>query len=86
LVNALEARFKGEPPQARVIVNKFSRGWWGDGLRKRDAMALLGDSLAAFVPEEQELVTQAINQGDLAGVVSQSNRLSRELTQLIFKT
>ena len=86
LVNALEARFKGEAPQARVIVNKFSRGWWGDGLRKRDAMALLGDALAAFVPEEQEVVTQAINQGDLAGVVSQSNRLSRELTQLIFKT
>jgi pilus assembly protein CpaE len=86
LVNALEARSKGEPPQARVIVNKFRRRWVGGGLRKSDAMALLGDSLAAFIPEEQELVTEAINQGDLANFVNHSNRVSRELTPLIFKT
>ena len=55
-VNALEARFKGEAPQARVIVNKFWQRWWGGGLRKGDATALLGDSLAGFVPEEDELV------------------------------
>ena len=58
----------------------------GGGLRKSDATALLGEALAAFVPEEQELVSEAINQGDLASAVSRSNRVSRELTQLMFKT
>ncbi len=86
LVNALEARFKGEPPHARVIVNKFRHRLLGGGLRKSDATALLGETLAAFVPEEQELVSEAINQGDLASAVSRSNRVSRELTQLMFKT
>jgi pilus assembly protein CpaE len=86
LVNALEARFKGEPPRARVIVNKFRHRLLGGGLRKSDATALLGETLAAFVPEEQELVSEAINQGDLASAVSRSNRVSRELTQLMFKT
>jgi len=85
LVDALEARFKGEPPHARVLVNKFRQRLLGGGLRKSDAVALLGEALAAFVPEEQELVSEAINQGDLASAVSRSNRVSRELTQLMFK-
>jgi len=85
LLNALEARFKGEPPHASVLVNKFRQRLLGGGLRKSDAVALLGGALAAFVPEEQELVSEAINQGDLASAVGRSNRVSRELTQLMFK-
>jgi pilus assembly protein CpaE len=85
LVSALETRFKGEPPRARIIVNKYRQRLLG-GLRKSDATALLGEALAGFLPEEQELVSEAINQGDLASAVSRSNRVSRELTQLMFKT
>ena len=85
LVNALETRFKGEPPRARIIVNKYRQRLLG-GLRKSDATALLGEALAGFLPEEQELVSEAINQGDLASALSRSNRMSRELTQLMFKT
>ena len=85
LVEALETRFKGEGPQARVVVNKFRRRLFGGGLRKGDATALLGDALVGFVPEEDELVREAINQGDLAGAVTRSNRMSRELMQWIFK-
>lgn len=86
LVKALETRFKGEPPRARVIVNKFRQRLLGGGLRKSDATALLGEALAGFVPDEQELVSEAINQGDLASAANRSNRVSRELTQLMFKT
>jgi pilus assembly protein CpaE len=84
LVKALEARFKDEP-RARIVVNKFQQRLFGGGLRKGDAMALLGDALAGFVLEEEELVREAINQGDLASAVSRSSRMSRELTRLIFK-
>jgi hypothetical protein len=54
-------------------------------LRKSDATTLLGGALAAFIPEEQDLVSEAINRGDLVAAVSRSNRVSRELTQLMFK-
>jgi pilus assembly protein CpaE len=86
LVKALEDRFKDESPQVRVVVNKFRQRLFGGGLRKSDATALLGGALAAFVPEEHDLVSEAINQGDLASAVSRSNRVSRELTRLMFKT
>lgn len=86
LVNALEARFRDEPPQVRVVVNKYRQRLFGGGLRKRDATVLLGEALAALVPEEQQLISEAINQGDLANVASGSSRVSRELTRLMFKT
>jgi pilus assembly protein CpaE len=85
LVNALDERLKGGPPDVRIIVNKFREKLFGGGLRKSDAAALLGEPLAAFIPEERELVSEAINRGDLVGIVSRSNRASRELTRLICK-
>jgi pilus assembly protein CpaE len=85
LVRALEARFKNESPQVGVIVNKFEHKLFGGGLRKGDATALLGEALVAFVPDERELINEAINQGDLASAVKKSSRVSRELTRLMFK-
>ena len=85
LVKALEARFKDESPQVGVIVNKYQHKLFGGGLRKSDATALLGEALVAFVPDEQELISEAINQGDLASAVKRSSRVSRELTRLMFK-
>ena len=85
LVKALEARFKDESPQVGVIVNKYQHKLFGGGLRKSDATALLGEALVAFVPDEHELISEAINQGDLASAVKRSSRVSRELTRLMFK-
>jgi pilus assembly protein CpaE len=85
LVKALEGRFRDESPQVGVIVNKFQHKMFGGGLRKSDATALLGEALVAFVPDEQELISEAINQGDLVSAVKRSSRVSRELTRLMFK-
>ena len=54
-------------------------------VRLGDATALLGEALVAFVPDEQELISEAINQGDLVSAVKRSSRVSRELTRLLFK-
>jgi pilus assembly protein CpaE len=85
LVNALEERFKGGPPEVRIVVNKFRQRLFGAGLRKSDAAALLGEPLAAFIPEERDLISEAINRGELIDVTSSSNRVSRELARLVFK-
>lgn len=85
LVTALEARFKGGPPEVRIVVNKFRQKLFGAGLRKSDATALLGEPLAAFIPEERNLISEAINRGDLIDVTSRSNRVGRELARLVFK-
>src|SRR5262249_10610098 len=86
LVNALEERFKGgPPPEVRIVVNKFRQKLFGAGLCKSDATTLLGEPLAAFIPEERTLISEAINRGDLIDVTSSSNRVSRELARLVFK-
>jgi pilus assembly protein CpaE len=85
LVTALEDRFKGGPPEVRIVVNKFRQKLFGAGLRKSDAKSILGEPLAAFIPEERNLISEAINRGDLIDVTSCSNRVSRELARLVFK-
>jgi pilus assembly protein CpaE len=85
LSDAIEARFGGERNCA-VIVNKFRQRWFGGGLRKNDASDLLGNRLAGFVSEDFELVSEAINRGELISAIDRSNRVSRDLSRILFKT
>ena len=69
-----------------MIVNKFRQRWFGGGLRKNDASDLLGNRLAGFVSEDFELVSEAINRGELISAIDRSNRVSRDLARILFKT
>ncbi len=81
LAEAIEGRF-GSERDVKIIVNKFQRQLFG-GLRKSDATGLLGDRLAGFLPEECDLVSEAINRGELVSTISRSNRLNRELARIV---
>ena len=72
-------------PSAKIIVNKFRQQLFG-GLRKSDATGLLGESLAGFVPEDYEMVSEAINRGEFDGAISRSNRVGRELAKIVLAT
>jgi pilus assembly protein CpaE len=85
LSEAIVARFGGER-NAAVIVNKFRQRLFGGGLRKTDATELLGNRLAGFVSEDGELVTEAINRGELISSIDHSNRVSRDLARIVLKT
>jgi pilus assembly protein CpaE len=85
LSDAIAARFGGEPATA-VIVNKFRQRWFGGGLRKNDASELLGNRLAGFVSEDSELVSEAINRGEIVSTIDRSNRVSRDLERILLKT
>jgi pilus assembly protein CpaE len=85
LSDAIVSRSGGERNPA-VIVNKFRQRWFGGGLRKNDATDLLGNRLAGFVTEDTELVDEAINRGELISAIDRSNRISRDLARILFKT
>ena len=76
----------GETTDARVIVNKAHEQLLGGGLKKRDAIELLGEHLAGFVSEDKALVREAINRGQPLSAGKSSNRISRELASLIAPT
>ena len=82
---AIVARFGGER-NAVVIVNKYRQRLFGGGLRKNDATDLLGARLAGFVPEDCELVNEAVNRGEFISAIDRSNRVSRDLARIVLKT
>jgi pilus assembly protein CpaE len=84
LSDAIVAHFGSEPNTA-VIVNKFRQRWFG-GLRKHDASELLGTRLAGFVAEDAELVSEAINRGEIISTIDRSNSVSRDLGRILFRT
>jgi pilus assembly protein CpaE len=81
LAQAIAGRL-GNELNVKVIVNKFRQQLFG-GLRKSDATGLLGDRLAGFVAEEYELVSEAINRGEIVSAISSSNRMNRELARIV---
>src|SRR5262245_30121731 len=85
LSEAIVARFGGER-DAVVIVNKFRQRWLVGGLRKHDATELLGPRLAGFVAEDGELVSEAVNRGELINTIDRSNRVTRDLAKIVLKT
>ena len=84
LSDAIVSRFGSEPNTA-VIVNKFRQRWFG-GLHKHDASELLGSRLAGFVSEDGELVSEAINRGEIISTIDRSNSVSRDLARILLKT
>jgi pilus assembly protein CpaE len=79
---SMQSRLNGDA-SVKVIVNKFHQQLFGGGLRKSDAAELLGDGLAGFIPNEDELVREAINRGEPVSAASRSNRITRELGRII---
>jgi pilus assembly protein CpaE len=82
LAEAIVGRLSGDL-NVKIIVNRFQQQLFG-GLRKGDATRLLGERLAGFVPEDYELVSEAINRGEFVSAISRSNRVSRELSRILF--
>ena len=69
--------------EVSVIVNKFKNRILGGGLAKKDAMRLLHDGLAGFVPEENALVREAIDRGEPLSHIQKSNSIEKELGRII---
>ena len=83
LVGALKGRLDKATP-IKVIVNKYRRQLFGrSGLARRDVVELLQGDLGGFVPEDYDLVREAINRGRPLSATSKANRVSRELNRIV---
>jgi pilus assembly protein CpaE len=86
LVSALKSGLDKATP-IKVIVNKYRRQLFGrSGLARRDVVELLQGDLGGFVPEDYDLVREAINRGRPLSATNRSNRVSRELNRIISPT
>jgi pilus assembly protein CpaE len=83
LVNAIRERLP-DGPKLEVIVNRFEQRLFGPGLRRADIEQALGDSLAATIPNNFRLVSEAIDRGVPLDEVKAGNNISQALTKLVF--
>jgi pilus assembly protein CpaE len=83
LTNVIRTRLPDGPP-LEVIVHRFEQRLFGPGLRRADIEQALGDSLAATVPNNFRLVSEAIDRGVPLDEVKAGNNISQALNKVIF--
>jgi pilus assembly protein CpaE len=83
LANVIQQRLP-DGPRLEVIVNRFEQRLFGPGLRRTDIEQALGDALAATVPNNFRLVSEAIDRGVPLDEVKAGNNISQALQKLIF--
>jgi pilus assembly protein CpaE len=82
LVSVIRERL-ADGPKPEVIVNRFEQRMFGPGLRRADIEQALGDTLAAMVPNNFRLVSEAIDRGVPLDEVKAGNNVSVALKKLI---
>jgi pilus assembly protein CpaE len=82
LVSVIRERL-ADGPKPEVIVNRFEQRLFGPGLRKADIEQALGDTLAATVPNNFRLVSEAIDRGVPLDEVKAGNNVSAALKKLL---
>jgi pilus assembly protein CpaE len=82
LVAAIKERL-GEAPQPQVIVNRFQQRMFSSGLRRADLVQALGDAFAAAIPNDYNLVREAIDRGVPLDEVRPGNKITLQLKKLV---
>jgi len=82
LVSVIRERL-ADGPRPEVIVNRFEQRMFGPGLRRADIEQALGDTLAAMVPNNFRLVSEAIDRGVPLDEVKAGNNVSGAIKKLL---
>lgn len=82
LVAAIKERL-GDGPKPRVIVNRFQQRMFSAGLHRGDLEQTLGDSFAAAIPNDYQLVREAIDRGVPLDDVKPGNKITAQLKKLV---
>ena len=86
VVDAITAKAVNEA-KVSVIVNKYKEKLFSSGgLMKKDAEALLRDWFAGFVPDQPDLVQEAINRGMPMSEVAPGGKVEKALERILLKT
>ncbi len=82
LVAAIKERL-GDGPKPQVIVNRFQQKMFSPGLRQKDLTQVLGDSFAAVIPNDYNLVREAIDRGVPLDEVKPGNKITAQIKKLV---
>jgi pilus assembly protein CpaE len=82
LVVAIKERL-GDGPQPRVIVNRFTQAIFAPGLRRNDLEQALGDALVSTIPNDYNLVREAIDRGVPLDEVKPGNKITTQLRKAV---
>ena len=82
LVDAIRERL-GDGPQPQVIINRLDQRMFNSGLRRSDIDQVLGDAIAACIPNDYALVREAIDRGVPLEEVKPGNKITVHLKKLI---
>ena len=82
LADAISERLT-DGPQPQVIVNRFEQRYFGPGLRRADIEQTLGDTFAGSIPNQYQLVREAIDRGVTLDEVKPGNKVSQAVKALI---
>ena len=80
LVAAIRERL-GDGPQPQVIVNRFEQRMFAPGLKKSDIEQALGGDFAGTIPNNYQLVREAIDRGVPLDEVKPGNKITAQLKQ-----
>jgi pilus assembly protein CpaE len=82
LVVAIKERL-GDGTNPQVIVNRFQQRMFASGLRRSDLDAALGEAFVAAIPNDYQLVREAIDRGVPLDEVKPGNKITAELKKLV---
>jgi pilus assembly protein CpaE len=85
LVAAIKERL-GDGPNPKIIVNRFQPRMFSAGLRQSDLEQTLGESFAGTVPNDYQLVREAIDRGVPLDEVKPGNKITAQIKKLMLDT
>ena len=69
----------GVRAEIALVVNRYQKRWFGDGVRLREAEHALGRGIDYFIANDFRTVSTALNQGVPLGEIKPRNRVERDL-------
>jgi pilus assembly protein CpaE len=82
LVAAIRERL-GDGPKPQVVINRFHQRMFTSGLSLKDVQQSLGDSFCSIVPNDYNLVREAIDRGVPLDEVKPGNKITAQLKRLV---
>jgi len=82
LVAAIKERL-GDGPKPQVIVNRFHQRMFSPGLRHSDLQQTLGECFACAIPNDYNLVREAIDRGVPLDEIKPGNKITQQIRKLV---
>jgi pilus assembly protein CpaE len=82
LVAAIRERL-GDGPKPQVVINRFHQRMFSSGLSLKDVQQSLGDAFSSVIPNDYNLVREAIDRGVPLDDVKPGNRITAQIKQLV---